>query len=177
MGIIGRIRKYSWVAVLFVGIAILAFILGDLTKNNRQIPDVGKVDGNTMTRMRFDELVEENENNYKMQQQTTQVPSEVMSQIRESVWQNFIDETLLAEQTERMGLRVTPAEVSDMYTASSSTPTCAGNSPTRRQVSTTMPVSTLILSVSTNMTPLRACSGWSWRKRSRKTVSSRSMPV
>ncbi len=116
MGIIGRIRKYSWVAVLFVGIAILAFILGDLTKNNRQIPDVGKVDGNTMTRMRFDELVEENENNYKMQQQTTQVPSEVMSQIRESVWQNFIDETLLAEQTERMGLRVTPAEVSDMYT-------------------------------------------------------------
>lgn len=116
MGIIGSIRKHSWIAVAIVGIAIIAFILGDLTKNNNSIPDMGKVGNTVMTRQRFDDLATQMENNYKMQQQTTQVPSDVQNQIRESVWQNFVDETLLGEQTEKLGLQVTPAEVSDMYT-------------------------------------------------------------
>ena len=116
MAIIGTIRKHSWVAVAIVGIAILAFIAGDLTKNNRGIPDMGKVDGTVMTHQRFDELVGQMEDNYKMQQQTTQVPSEVQNQIREQVWQNFVDETLMGEQTAKLGLQVTAAEVSDMYT-------------------------------------------------------------
>ena len=59
MGIIGSIRKHSWIAVAIVGIAIIAFIIGDLTKNNRSIPDVGKVNGQVMTRQHFDELVED----------------------------------------------------------------------------------------------------------------------
>ncbi len=116
MGIIGSIRKHSWIAVAIVGIAIIAFILGDLTKNNNGIPDMGKINGTVMTRQRFDDLTAQMENNYKMQQQTTQVPPDVQSQIREQVWQTFVDETLLDEQTSKLGLQVTPAEVSDMYT-------------------------------------------------------------
>ena len=113
MAIIGSIRKHSWIAVAIVGIAILAFILGDLTKNNGGIPDVGKVDGVTMTSQRFNELVTEMENNYKTQQQTAQVPSEIESQIREQVWQQFVDETLMEEQTSKLGMRVSAAEVSE----------------------------------------------------------------
>lgn len=116
MGIIGSIRKHSGWAVAIVGIAILAFILGDLTKNNGGIPDVGKVNGKTMTSQRFNEMVAEMENNYKMQQQTTQVPAEMEQQIREQVWARFVDESLMEEQTSKLGLRVTAAEVNDMYT-------------------------------------------------------------
>ena len=116
MGIIGSIRKHSWIAVAIVGIAIIAFILGDLTKNNQSIPDMGKVGNSVMTRQRFDDLVMQMENNYKMQQQTSQVPADVQNQIRDAVWQQFVDETLLEEQTSKLGLQVTPAEVSDMYT-------------------------------------------------------------
>ena len=118
MGIIGSIRKHSWVAVTIVGVAILAFILGDLTKNRGGIPDVGVVNGETMTSQRFNELVTEMEDNYKMQQQTAQVPSEMEMQIREQVWQQFVDESLMEEQTAKLGLKVTPAEVNDMYTGS-----------------------------------------------------------
>ena len=75
MAIIGSIRKHSGWAVAIVGIAILAFILGDLTKNRGSIPDVGRVNNATMTSQRFNELVAERENNYKMQQQTTQGPA------------------------------------------------------------------------------------------------------
>ena len=116
MGIIGSIRKHSGWAVAIVGIAILAFILGDLTKNNGGIPDVGKVNGEVLTSQRFNEKVAEMENNYKMQQQTTQVPAEMENQIREQVWAQFVDESLMEEQTAKLGLRVTPAEVNDMYT-------------------------------------------------------------
>lgn len=116
MGIIGSIRKHSWVAVTIVGVAILAFILGDLTKNRGSIPDVGVVNGETMTSQRFNELVTEMEDNYKMQQQTAQVPAEMEMQIREQVWQQFVDESLMEEQTSKLGLKVTSAEVNDMYT-------------------------------------------------------------
>lgn len=115
MGIIGSIRKHSWVAVAIVGIAILAFILGDLTKNRGGIPDVGKVNKATLTSQRFNELVTEAENNYKMQAQASQVPSEVEMQLRDQVWQQFVEETLLEEQAAKMGLTVTSAELNDMY--------------------------------------------------------------
>ncbi len=118
MAIIGTIRKHSWIAVAIVGIAILAFILGDLTKNRGGIPDMGKVNGTTLTNQRFNELVAEMETNYKTQQQVAQVPAEVESQIREQVWQQFVDETLMEEQTTKLGMTVSAAEVSDMYTGS-----------------------------------------------------------
>ena len=68
MAIIGTIRKHSWIAVAIVGVAILAFILGDLTKNRGSIPDVGKVNSATMTNQRFNELIQEMETNYRNQQ-------------------------------------------------------------------------------------------------------------
>ena len=116
MGIIGSIRKHSWIAVALVGIAIIAFILGDLTKNQRGIPDMGKVNGETMSRQRFDELVQRAEDNYKMQQQVAQVPSEMQSRIRESVWGEFVEETLFEEQASKLGLQVTAGELGDMST-------------------------------------------------------------
>ena len=115
MGIIGSIRKNSWIAVLVVGVAIVAFIIGDLTKNNRGIPDMGKINGSTITYQRFNELTEEMENNYKRQQGVSQIPSDVEYQIREQVWQNLVGETLTDEQFAKLGLTVSPAEVSDMY--------------------------------------------------------------
>ena len=114
MGIIGSIRKHSWVAVLLVGIAIIAFILGDLTKNRGGMPDMGSVNGETMTRQRFDELVERAETNYKMQQQVAQVPAEMQSRIRASVWGEFVEETLFEEQANKLGLQVTAGELGDM---------------------------------------------------------------
>ena len=115
MAIIGSIRKHSWVAVAIVGVAILAFILGDLTKNNGGIPDVGKVNGATMTSQRYNELLTEAEDNYKMQYQTAQVPSEVEMQLRDQVWQQFVEETLLGEEMSKLGMTVSAAELNDMY--------------------------------------------------------------
>lgn len=115
MGIIGTIRKHSWIAVAVVGVAIVAFIIGDLTKNNRGVPDMGKIGGSTITAQRFEALMDEAEAGYRRQQGVEQIPSDVEYQLREQVWQNLIDETLMGIQYEKLGLTVTNRELSDMY--------------------------------------------------------------
>ena len=115
MGIIGSIRKHSWIAVAVVGAAIIAFIIGDLTKNNRGIPDMGKINGSTITYQRFNELIEETENNYMRQQGISQIPADVEYQLRDQVWQTLVGETLTDEQFDKLGLTVSPAELNDMY--------------------------------------------------------------
>lgn len=115
MGIIGNIRKHSWIAVAVVGIAIVAFIIGDLTKNQRGLPDMGKINGTTITYQHFSELADQAMENYKRQQGVTQIPADVEFQLRDQVWQTLVGETLTDEQFEELGLTVSPAEVSDMY--------------------------------------------------------------
>lgn len=115
MGIIGTIRKHSGIAVAVVGIAIVAFIIGDVFKNQRGVPDLAKINGSVVTYQHFNELCEEAEMNYKMQQGVNQVPSDVSYQLRDQVWQNLLNENLLDEQFEKLGLTVSTAEVSDMF--------------------------------------------------------------
>lgn len=115
MGIIGNIRKHSWIAVAVVGVAIVAFIIGDLTKNNNKMPDLGRIGGTTITYQHFNNLVEEAEQNYKRSQGVAQVPSEVQMQLREQVWQQVMGETLMDAEFEKLGLTVSSAELNDMY--------------------------------------------------------------
>ena len=115
MGIIGNIRKHSWIAVAVVGVAIVAFIIGDLTKNNNKQPDMGRIGGTTITYQHFNSLEQEAEENYKRQQGLSQVPSEVQNQIREQVWQQLVGETLTGTELEKLGLTVSSAELNDMY--------------------------------------------------------------
>jgi len=115
MGAIGTIRKHSWIAVAVVGVAIVAFIIGDLTKNNNKMPDLGRIGGTTITYQHFNNLVEEAEENYKRQQGVTQVPSEVQMQLREQMWQQLVSENLMDAEFSKLGLTVSSAEMNDMY--------------------------------------------------------------
>lgn len=115
MGIIGTIRKHSGIAVAVVGIAIVAFIIGDVFKNQRGVPDLAKINGSVVTYQHFNELCEEAETNYKMQQGVNQVPSDVSYQLRDQVWQNLLNENLIDDQFEKLGLTISTAEVSDMF--------------------------------------------------------------
>lgn len=115
MGIIGSIRKHSWIAVAVVGIAIVAFIIGDLTKNRGGIPDLAKINNTTITSEHFNMLTDQMEQNYKMQSGNAQISNEVEQQIREQAWQTLVEETLTGVEFEKLGLKVSDAELSDMF--------------------------------------------------------------
>lgn len=114
MGIIGSIRKHSGLAVTIVGLAIVAFIIGDVAKN-RRIPDMGKIGSTTITSQHFNAMTQEMEEQYKQQTGQTSIPAEAEYQIREQVWQNLMQETLMGEQMAKLGISVSKEELNDMY--------------------------------------------------------------
>ena len=118
MGIIGSIRKRGWIAVVVVGVAIICFIIGDFAKKQPNMPDMGKINGKTITSAYFNQRADEMIENYRQQQQMDQLPSEVEYQIREQAWQVMVEEQLNENQYNRLGLRVTSSEVSDMFAGS-----------------------------------------------------------
>ena len=107
MGIIGNIRKHSWIAVTIVGIAIVAFIIGDLTKNRKQ-PTFAKFDGDEITYDYFNARLLQREEDYQMRGNSSYA-------FKESVWQDIVQERLLDKEMGALGIIVTDAEVSDMY--------------------------------------------------------------
>ncbi len=108
MGIIGSIRKHSWIAVLIVGLAIVAFIIGDLSQNNRQ-PTFAKIDGEVVTYESFNARVSEEEQNLLRYGYGSYA-------VKEMVWQELINEQLLGEEMSKLGIMVSDKEVNDMYT-------------------------------------------------------------
>jgi len=107
MGIIGNIRKHSWIAVLIVGIAIVAFIIGDLTKNRKQ-EAFAKFDGKEVTYDYFNSRLAQMEEEYQMRGNSSYA-------FKESVWQDIVQERLLDKEMSALGVQVSDAEVSDMY--------------------------------------------------------------
>ena len=107
MGIIGNIRKHSWIAVLIVGIAIIAFIIGDLNKGSKQ-KAFAKIDGEEVTYDYFNARVATLEEENGMRGNTSYA-------FKENVWQEIIQERLLGKEMDALGIVVTDAEVSDMY--------------------------------------------------------------
>jgi peptidyl-prolyl cis-trans isomerase D len=116
MGIIGSIRKHSWVAVALVGIAIVAFIFQDLSKNKNSVDDVAVINGKALTYQHFMTLVDQEKGTYQLLNQTADVPSEMERQFREQVWQRYLYESVFGEQTEKLGMQVSQEEMNDMYT-------------------------------------------------------------
>lgn len=119
MGIIGSIRKHSGLAVTIVGLAIVAFIIGDLSKNNGGAPEMGKIDGQVISSQHFDMLYSEQEEQAKQQYMqyygTSQLPAGTEYEIRDQVWQRLLQETLVGHEMDKLGISVGADELSDMY--------------------------------------------------------------
>ncbi|MBR3940226.1 MAG: SurA N-terminal domain-containing protein [Bacteroidales bacterium] len=115
MAIIGEIRKHSGLAVIIVGIAILAFIIGDLFKGNAKQPALGVIDGEEITYGRYYGLITERENLIKQQMQSNQITNEQSHQIREDVWRELVETKLTEKEYGQLGLQVSQREMNDMY--------------------------------------------------------------
>lgn len=115
MAIIGTIRKHSGIAVTVVGIAIVAFIIGDVFKRQSNIPDLAKIDGETILNNTFDAKVKQTEDRYKRQRNVEQLSNDESFQLREQVWNEMVEEKLLGKQYDKLGIVVTEKEMNDMF--------------------------------------------------------------
>ena len=121
MGIIGKIRNHPKIAVTFVGIAIVAFIVGDIWSRNS-----GNRNDNTAAEFadvsigldQLSNMYEQEEARIKFYAQNPDLKfnAEMEKAIRDSLWLNLVDETVIGAEMKKLGLTVSDAEVTDMYT-------------------------------------------------------------
>lgn len=116
MAVIGQIRKHSGLIVVIVGIALAAFVLGDFLKprSGRRLNNVvGTVDGTEISVIDFENKVEERIDATKNQRKTDKLSPQDIFQIRQGVWNEMVEDILLNEEMNKIGLTVTSDELSD----------------------------------------------------------------
>lgn len=116
MALIGDIRKRSGLLVIVVGLALAAFILGDLLSGKqprRGANIIGKVNGEQILATDFNYQVDENIEARKANTGNENVSSDEQFQIRQSTWDQIVNEALLLGETSRLGLAVSTQELDD----------------------------------------------------------------
>ena len=120
MAIINNIRKYSTVAIFFVGIAIASFVLADLFGGGKSgsmlgggQSTAGVIDGEKIPIQQYTDAVEALTANYR--QQTGQSPEEAqLMNLREQAWNNFLFDISYQKEFEKLGIKVSSEELTQM---------------------------------------------------------------
>lgn len=116
MALIGTIRKHSALAVILIGIAIAAFILSDLFsgRSGRGIPPVGTVAGEDIMYNDYNRRVEDNLEIQRLNQNRENLTQQEIFDIRQSTWNQLLNEIILGKEYEKLGLAVTTEELYDL---------------------------------------------------------------
>ncbi len=115
MATLEKIRNRAGLLIAVVGVALFAFIIGDFLNsgttywgNSRE--KIGKVAGKELSIYEFQKDMATATEVLKMQYRQTPPDGEV----RDMVWNSFVEQSLLNSEAEEVGLSVTPVELKDV---------------------------------------------------------------
>ncbi len=119
MATLEKIRNKAGLLVIVVGLALFAFIIGDFLNSGstffRQSQEkIADINGEVITIHDYQDRVDEMAEVYKMQTGTNNVSEELMTQIRQSVFDAMVQEIVVGDATSNLGISVTPEELFDM---------------------------------------------------------------
>ena len=120
MATLQSIRNRAGIAIaIFIGLALAAFILGDLFKSSSSITrgkqmELAQIDGKTLTYPEFQSKVDELSEIYKMNSGKTSLDQQTTDQIKEQTWQNLVRNLTMKDIYENLGISVCSAELFDM---------------------------------------------------------------
>lgn len=125
MALIGKIREKSWLLVAVIGIAMLAFILGDLESvfgggATEDQYGIGTVEGEIIDEEKYENVVQNTRNQIyqnKMQQNQGQaVPLDESDEenARNQAWSAIVSEALINKELEKIGLIVDDIELDNV---------------------------------------------------------------
>ena len=119
MAAIGKIRSWGPVLVSVIALALFAFIAEELFRScestrNDQRQQVGQVLGEKINVQDFQKLVDEYTEVIKMQQGTEQLNEEQMNQVKDMVWNSYIQSKIIEGEANKLGLTVTDTEMQNI---------------------------------------------------------------
>lgn len=119
MATLQNIRSKGPLLVIVVGLALFAFIAGDVFKaiQPHQTQDVGEINGEAVSAQEYQDLVEEYTEVIKLTQGDNVISDEVSNQIKDVVWRNYVNNKLIETEAEKIGLTVSDAEIQAIINA------------------------------------------------------------
>ena len=114
MATLGKIRKHGWLLLIVIGVALLAFIVGDGIKAlqpSKNIRNVGEINGESVSAQEYQKLVDEYSNVVKFARGSNSLTEAELAQIKDEVWNQLVSKKLIEGEVEKLGLTVTPAEL------------------------------------------------------------------
>lgn len=119
MAVLGKIRSKGALLVGIIGLGLFAFIAEeavrscDSAKNNER-QQIAKVLGEKMSFQDFQALVDEYTDVVKMTQNKDNLSEQELNQVRDMVWNTYIQSSLIAKEAKELGLTVTDDEMRDI---------------------------------------------------------------
>ena len=113
MATLQNIRNRSGLLLAVIGIAMLAFIMGDLMKSTNSGGNninVGNVLGQDIVVQAFEQKVNEGIENWKIQNQQTVLNQTIIAQIREQIWDQYIRDLIMENEYGKLGIDVSDDE-------------------------------------------------------------------
>ena len=121
MAVLEKIRSKSVFLLVVIGVALLAFIIGDFLNSGRSFfgagTTVAKVDGTKISITDFQRRYEQY--NQQLQASNQKVDGAV---VQNQVLQDMVTEQLLEEEAEALGIDVTDAEITEAMTGQGAVP-------------------------------------------------------
>ncbi|HTN67906.1 MAG TPA: peptidylprolyl isomerase [Dysgonamonadaceae bacterium] len=127
MATLQKIRNRAGLLVGAIGIALIAFILGDLLTSGstfmRKFQDKAfVVDGSIVSTQQYFDRVTEWEDFQKMISGESTLDENATSQIRDIVYQQMVKERILDLQSQKLGLTVSKEEMNDLVHGANTSP-------------------------------------------------------
>lgn len=115
MAAIGSIRKHGVALMIIIGLALLAFILGDLSQVTRTFSNkyvMAKVDGKKMDNT-YSQQYEQNTALMRLIQNKSSFDENETYQIHEMTWRQMLQDVIMDKQLDKLGLSYTSQMVED----------------------------------------------------------------
>lgn len=126
--LISKIRKYSWLAVGAIAVCLIGFLVQDATRSDfgifakNKAPEYAAIDGEEVTQAEFSERRQQSMieyltfNNLIMAAQQGQYQMDARTEfgVGEQAWNDFVNERLVSEQLDKLGLTITEDEFSTL---------------------------------------------------------------
>ena len=119
MATLEKIRKRAGLLAVVIGFALLAFIMGDLLNSGQTLfrmsaDKVAEVNGERISTGQYQERVDEITEAMKLQTGQSALSNEMSIQINQNAYESLINEILIDDATQKIGMTVSSEELADI---------------------------------------------------------------
>lgn len=119
MAALGKIRSKGVILICIIGFALFAFIADEMFRSceatqNESRQQVGEVMGEKVNVNEFQALVDEYTNVIKMTQGKESLTDDELNQIKDMVWNNYVQNKMMESEAKKVGLTVTDEEMQNI---------------------------------------------------------------